>query len=169
MFETPFFDRLAQASLDRYDEDTSTDGSAERPLPRIRQFIVVKEGRGICYVWYVTLAQLHLLSVSLTLKRSPVSTYGGSGTARPGINHRTHAIVYTQGTTPRHVSGERQLELPPIPVVPSNDGERLAPSCRIDFAIYYPMRHDIMVKDLGVVDKNSIPSLVQHARQQSGW
>lgn len=105
----------------------------------------------------------------LTSENSPVSTYGGRGTAREGLTPRTHAIVYTTDTIPTYVDGETSLSIAPIPVVPSNDGVKLEQSSRIDFAIYYPINHDCKVKDLGMVHKDYIHLLAQHARQESGW
>lgn len=77
--------------------------------------------------------------------------------------------MYTTDCAPRYVSGEYGLEKNPIPVNAIDDRTRLSPASRINFAMHYPIQHNVKVKDLGMVAPEAIPTLVYYAKQELGW
>ncbi|OCL11717.1 hypothetical protein AOQ84DRAFT_386634 [Glonium stellatum] len=99
---------------------------------QVRRFVVVREKRGFCYA-------------------CPISTYSGRGTAKAGVNPDEHAVVYSLPSSPLLVDGEAALAKCPIRVIPASPDIKFAPASRINFAINYPIQHNLKVKDIGVV------------------
>jgi len=77
-----------------------------------------------------------------------------------------HAIVYILGMTPRPVRGEDGLEKEPIEVIPAHSGVHLSPASRINFAIQYPIQHNVKAKSLGMVADASLVKLVGYCRME---
>lgn len=105
---------------------------------------------------------------SLTV-HSPISTYGGRGTSKRGLDPSTHAIIHTVGSCPTYVSGETELQKNAIAVEPPDEAVRLSPASRINFGIHHPIQHNVKVKNLGMVKPECMPSLIYFARSESGW
>ncbi|KAH7062214.1 hypothetical protein B0J12DRAFT_230109 [Macrophomina phaseolina] len=150
MFSVLFTEALGSTAVNRDVDNVSTIMYGEQVFSQIRRFVVVKEGRGFCYA-------------------CPVSTYGGRGVGKRGLDPQTHAIIYTIGTQPSYVGGEVALEKSPIPIIPAENTAPLTTASRINFAIHHPIQHNVKVKDLGIVHPNVVPTLIQYARSESGW
>lgn len=150
MFSVLFTEPLGATAPNTPVDNVSTVKFGEQVYSNIRRFIVVKEQRGFCYA-------------------CPVSTYGGRGTGKGGLNPRTHAIVHTTTSSPQYVHGERELEKTPIAIIAADERISLTAASRINFAIHHPIQHNVKVKNLGVVHPDCILNLISCARMESGW
>lgn len=91
---------------------------------------------------------------------SPIFTYGGRGTTKPGVDTAEHAIIYSHGQSPQLLPGEQEMSIPPIPVV-MNPGERpFDITSRLWFGISFPVQYNIKVKDLGYIPLDRMPTLL---------
>ncbi|EKG14858.1 hypothetical protein MPH_07981 [Macrophomina phaseolina MS6] len=102
------------------------------------------------------------------LETSDMSTYGGRGTAKKGLDPQTHAVMYTTGSAPRYVTGEVALKKTPILVVPADRTIGLATASRINFAIQHPISHTVKAKNLGMIHPSLVSTLLEYAEAESG-
>lgn len=169
MFSLLFTEPPGATMPGRDDDNVSLVKYGEIVYTNVRRFIVVREGRGFCYAWYVLyICSLVPTTLAIILTFcSPVSTYGGRATRKRGLDPSTHAIVYTTDASPLYVSGEMELHIPPIPVEPEDDTPRLSPASRINFALHRPIQHNVKAKNLGIVRPDYIAVLIQNAGSES--
>ncbi|KAL1798130.1 hypothetical protein ACET3X_002167 [Alternaria dauci] len=111
---------------------------------QIRRFVIVRHKRSFCYA-------------------CPINTYGQRGITKPGVDPAEHAIIYSHGHSPRTLPGEREMTIPPIPVVMNPGEQPLHEASRLWFGISYPVQYNIKVKDLGYVHMAWMPMF------QSSW
>jgi hypothetical protein len=119
---------------------------------KVRWFVIIREGfRDCCAL--------------------PIATYGGQGVAKPGVVKSEHAIIYTGSNVPSPsmaelvVQANEELMRPePIKVDPDSRIDRLDPMSRINFAAISTVQHNVKVKNMGMVNRNSIATLHQHFR-----
>lgn len=85
-------------------------------------------------------------------------TYAGRGLAKPGVNAREHAIIYTGLSCPGLSVWEQSVVdttlLAPICVVPTTHDGKLHPLSRVNFAKMYTVEFDVQVYDFGLVHKD---------------
>jgi len=112
----------------------------------IRRFVVVKEKKGFCYA-------------------CPISTYGGRGALKPGLNQRAHAAIYVVGTHPTYLHREAIVKSP-IAIIPANPKIHLYDASRINFAKHYPIEHNVKVKDIGQVCPEYMTTLIAHYKDE---
>lgn len=94
----------------------------------------------------------------------PISTYGGRGTAKPGINAAQHAIIYSLGTAPERFVEEQNLLPTPIEVIKSRPEELpLDPRSRVNLGKCYTVEYNVQVRNLGIVTPASLSALI------NGW
>ena len=95
---------------------------------------------------------------------SPITTYGGRGAAKPGIDQTVHTIAYTGDVAPARLPGETNMGKDPIRIIPVNQAEKLDPLSRINMGKIYPIDHRIKVKNIGQVDPKSLPKLLGYQK-----
>ena len=142
-------ERSGDANDDRWTTETRQGITI---FSHIRRFIVVKEGHGFC--WAV-----------------PINTYNGRGVSKSGfrlVDVQAHAIAYMRNTKPEALREERIMPKKPIMIEPDrNDGkpERLHKTSRINFSRVSSFEHNLRVKGIGMVVRESLPYLVDHWRK----
>jgi hypothetical protein len=118
----------------------------QRVYSKARRFVVVREGAQRC----------HAL---------PITTYGGRGVAKPRVVKADHAIIYTGEVVPSPSPeeapgpGEVPMRSFPIRVNWDNPSEKLDTMSRINFGGVTVVQHNVMTKNCGMVNKNSLTAL----------
>jgi hypothetical protein len=122
----------------------------ERVHAKVRWFVVIREGSNYCCAL-------------------PIATYGGRGVAKPGVVKSEHGIIYTGRNAPNPskaelvtLPNEARMRSEPIRVDPDTPLDKLDPMSRINYAAVSTVQHNIKVKSMGNVNRNSIRSLQQH-------
>ncbi|KAM0708465.1 hypothetical protein Q7P35_005117 [Cladosporium inversicolor] len=122
----------------------------ERVHSKVRWFVVIRDGSNYCGAL-------------------PIATYGGQGVAKSGVVKSEHGIIYTGRIAPRPDKAElttkpneEGMRSEPIQVDPDSPLDRLDPKSRINFAAVSTVHHNIKVKSMGKVNRNSIKVLQQH-------
>ncbi|KAK3712226.1 hypothetical protein LTR37_009088 [Vermiconidia calcicola] len=116
----------------------------------VRRFIVVKEGEFACVA-------------------VPITTYSAQGVAKPGVTKADHCVVYTGRIVPELGPGEQPMpgEAPMQPFaiqVNADQGEKLDPLSRIDFAKPQTIHLYAKAKDVGRVNRDSVHNLISQFR-----
>ena len=137
----------------------------EKAFAQIRRFIVVESKRkqhwsNCMYVSTIVFGLKALLTVI-----SRITTYGGQGTTKYGIDPREHTIVYSGNRAPDKLVGETRLHKDPLRVVPVDNSQKLDDLSRIDFGKTYPIQHNVKVKHVGSVAPQDFHKLIQYWRQ----
>jgi hypothetical protein len=124
----------------------SVNQLGQRVYSKARRFVVVKEGTQWC----------HAL---------PITTYGGRGVAKPTVVKADHAIIYTgevvPSPSPEEVPGPGDAPMRSIPIRVNwdNPSEKLDAMSRINFGGLTMVQHNVMTKNCGMVNKNSLAAL----------
>lgn len=99
---------------------------------------------------------------------SPITTYGGRATTKPGVDQTRHAIVHSEPDAPEKLPEETKMNKDPIHIILINQNDKLDPRSRINFGIKYPIEHNNKIKDIGNVEKSkSLPKLIQYVKAAS--
>src|SRR5579871_6283033 len=85
---------------------------------------------------------------------SPILTYGGRATTKPGVKADDHAIIHTSKEAPKEIEGERKLHKKPIRVRAS-PLDKLALASRINYAKVYTVEHNTKVHFIGRIHPDS--------------
>lgn len=96
----------------------------------------------------------------------PISTYGGRGTAKPGLDASSHSIIYMTGGRPTRLSSETGITKEPIQVDPAEKDQKLDKMSRVNFAKVYTVEHNIKVMNVGQVSQRSIMHLEAYWRTE---
>jgi hypothetical protein len=80
---------------------------------------------------------------------SPIQTYKGRATTRPGIFASDHGVIHTSPKAPNLLPRE-YLNKYSIKVLFSGD-ELLEPESRVNYARPYAVEHNVKVLDVGMV------------------
>ncbi|KFZ06908.1 hypothetical protein V501_06942 [Pseudogymnoascus sp. VKM F-4519 (FW-2642)] len=94
----------------------------------------------------------------------PVLTYGGRGTAKPGVKAAHHAIIFTESKKdnrsikrpPRETKPEKKLANAPICVELMNRRNQLDAMSRLNYAKVYTVEHNVKVCFIGRIHKDSV-------------
>ena len=108
----------------------------------IRRMVVIRPMEGACWC-------------------CPITTYSGRGVAKPGLTPegiRHHAIIYMAGTQPARKASEVGMTKNPISVDPSQPREKLDQMSRLNFGKIYTVEHNVKVKSVGTITKESMPA-----------
>lgn len=95
----------------------------------------------------------------------PISTYGGRGVAKPGVNKSEHVIVYSGNQPPAATAAELPgpsetgMRNRPIRVVKDAIHNELDLMSRIDLGKVYTIEYNVKVKAFGVVHQDSMVPL----------
>ncbi|KAJ0426927.1 hypothetical protein BJY00DRAFT_3590 [Aspergillus carlsbadensis] len=95
-----------------------------------------------------------------------ISTYGGRGLAKPGIDASKHTIAFMSGTAPRVGSNEPLMVKEPLAVDPERFDESLHSKSRLNFGKIYTVEHNVKVLPIGVIAEVSMPKFISYARAE---
>ncbi|KAL4920077.1 hypothetical protein BDW62DRAFT_22314 [Aspergillus aurantiobrunneus] len=94
-----------------------------------------------------------------------ISTYGGRGVAKRGVDETKHAIVYMRGTTPTRGYNEPPMTKEPLSVS-SDRQEELHPMSRLNFGKIYTVEHNVKVLPIGTISSGSMTRFHQYASEE---
>jgi hypothetical protein len=77
------------------------------------------------------------------------------GTTKPGIKPEHHAIIYSSEIAPRELPGEQGLVRRPIRIEQLRPTDTLAPQSRLNYAKVYTVEHNIKVRFIGRIHRDS--------------
>ncbi|GIJ89049.1 hypothetical protein Asppvi_007978 [Aspergillus pseudoviridinutans] len=86
----------------------------------------------------------------------PITTYGGKGVAKPGVDPAKHAIVYMRGSVPTCKADEPRMTKEPLEVEPARPDERLDEMSRLNFGKVYTVEHNVKVRNVGMISRISM-------------
>jgi hypothetical protein len=97
----------------------------------------------------------------------PITTYGGRGTSKQGVDQGQHAIIYMQGQAPARLAAETGMVKEPLEVIPAGH-QKLDRMSRVNFAKMYTVEHNVKVMDVGKVSQDSLTKLTAYWRTAVG-
>ncbi|RDW76761.1 uncharacterized protein DSM5745_06753 [Aspergillus mulundensis] len=97
---------------------------------------------------------------------SAITTYGGRGVAKRGVDPEKHAIVYMRSTNPEMGRREPNMSKEPLEVAPENPDERLDPMSRLNFGKIYTVEHNVKVLPIGRITSGSMTRFRHYARDE---
>ncbi|KAF4235240.1 hypothetical protein CNMCM6805_008176 [Aspergillus fumigatiaffinis] len=86
----------------------------------------------------------------------PITTYGGKGVAKPGVDPAKHAIVYMRGSVPTCKADEPRMTKEPLEIEPARPDERLDEMSRLNFGKVYTVEHNVKVRHVGMISWTSM-------------
>ena len=122
---------------------TQTPAYGETLYTKERRFVVFSEQKGSC--------------ICIRL-----STYGGQGASKKGVNPSNHAAVYAEGDTPKFHPGEK-MDKEPFPIIVENEQVKIAPMSRLNFGHIQTIQHNVKVLKIGRIPKSHHKRLIDHA------
>ncbi|KKK15079.1 hypothetical protein AOCH_003938 [Aspergillus ochraceoroseus] len=96
----------------------------------------------------------------------PISTYGGQGVAKSGVNPSKHAMVYMTHTRPTRSVHEPEMTKEPLEVSPARYDERLDEMSRLNFGKIYTVEHNVKVLPIGEIASRSMSKFLNYARPE---
>lgn len=93
---------------------------------------------------------------------SPITTYSGKATTKPGVNQNAHTIVYSEKMPPPKLPGETRMNKDPLRIMVENPINKLDPKSRINLSKTIPIDHNHRVKTIGVVEPRSLAKLLHY-------
>ena len=113
---------------------------------------------------FVCASSGHPYPLFLLTFQSPVLTYGGRGTAKPGVKAAHHAIIFTESRSgnrsikhpPREAKAEKKLANAPVCVELINRRTQLDVMSRLNYAKVYTVEHNVKVCFIGKIHKDSV-------------
>ena len=93
---------------------------------------------------------------------SPITTYSGRATTKPGVDQSAHTIVYTDKKPPEKLEGEKRMNKDPLRITPRSPDEKLDPLSRINLGKVQPIQHNWKVREIGKVEEKCLPKLVKY-------
>lgn len=96
----------------------------------------------------------------------PITTYGGKGVAKPGVDSAKHAIVYMRGSVPSPKADEPRMTKEPLEVEPARFNERLDEMSRLNFGKVYTVEHNVKVRNVGMISRTSMATFRGYARNE---
>ncbi|KAL8692946.1 MAG: hypothetical protein Q9218_002123 [Villophora microphyllina] len=89
----------------------------------------------------------------------PITTYGGRGVAKKGVDPKLHTIVYTGTNPPQRLPSESGMNKDPIQVIASTPDNKLAPMSRVNLGKTYTIEWISKVKEVGMVASSDLRKL----------
>lgn len=89
----------------------------------------------------------------------PIQTYRKQGTTKSRVNLENHAIVYAAGSEPKLLPQEQPPGMGAFPITLGDKSVTIDPSSRLNFGKVYTVEHNIKVRNVGKVEKESLPRL----------
>jgi len=75
---------------------------------------------------------------------------------------KKHAVIYMTGARPTDLRDGHLMNKEAIAVDPSSPDQKLHEMSRLDFRRVHTVEHNVKVKDIGRVSKNSMPYLISY-------
>jgi len=138
VFMTLWSEPASSTARDGPNFSSSTIGG--RIFSETRRFVVVRSGQG------------HALCC-------PIQTYQKRGTTKSRINVENHAIVYAAGSEPKLLPEEESLAMGSFQIVMEDKSVTIDQSSRLNFGKVYTVEHNIKVRNVGKINKESLPRL----------
>jgi hypothetical protein len=120
-------------------------------ISHIRRMVVIRPGQDNC--WAI-----------------PIHTYRGQGVAKHGfkqVDVDGHAVIHAANTSPYVNPHEPEMMKSPLKV-DLVSGERLDRMSRINFTTVHTVQHNVKVKNIGMVHRDSLGDLQRHWSAQAG-
>ncbi|KAL2863408.1 uncharacterized protein BJX67DRAFT_384725 [Aspergillus lucknowensis] len=95
-----------------------------------------------------------------------ISTYGGRGVAKAGVDPSKHSIVYMSHTRPESKPDEPLMVKEPLEVKPDSLDKSLDPQSRLNFGKIYTVEHNVKVLPIGQIAAGSVSKLDLYARSE---
>ncbi|KAL5333242.1 hypothetical protein BJX70DRAFT_73352 [Aspergillus crustosus] len=95
-----------------------------------------------------------------------ISTYGGRGVSKPGVDKSKHAIVHLRNKPPLIMHGESPMVKEPLEVAPDRPEETLDPKSRLNFGKIYTVEHNVKVLPIGRITSASMTRFLQYASDE---
>lgn len=98
-------------------------------------------------------------------------SYGTKGVAKPSTKKSEHGIVYIGKSPPEPSthemprSGEQGMQQMAIRIDPDSSDEHLEPSSRLNYGKVYTVEHNIKVRNIGMVNRDSERALAHQFSQ----
>ena len=67
------------------------------------------------------------------------------------MDQSEHAVIYTSQEAPEVLKGEHRITKDAIRVIPVNQEQELHPCSRINFAMTFPVQHNVKVLEVGII------------------
>lgn len=101
----------------------------------------------------------YLYHIRFSYPTRPILTYGGQGTAKPGVKSGHHAIIYSTDSPPSKLSEEPELGNTPIRIEVASPRHTFDPASRLNYAKVYTVEHNVKVCFVGRVHGDSHSTL----------
>jgi hypothetical protein len=114
-----------------------------------RRFVVVRQKKEYCYC-------------------CPIFTYSGRATTKRGVRAWEHGIAYSIGQKPELIPGESGITKEHVGVVMAAKEPNLEKASRIYYGIHHPIQINVKVKNIGMVHKPHMASLIGNWKEEDG-
>jgi hypothetical protein len=146
VFAVLWHEPAGDSQNDRFSEAFPHPGRFNEPIiSHIRRMVVVKQHHGFC--WAI-----------------PINTYKGQGVAKRGFNKYDiagHAVIHATDRAPYTDPAEPRMSKTPLKVN-MVQGETLDWMSRINFTTVHTVQHNVKVKNIGMVHKDSMGHLAAY-------
>ncbi|KAL4986564.1 hypothetical protein BDW68DRAFT_178686 [Aspergillus falconensis] len=95
-----------------------------------------------------------------------VTTYGGRGVAKWGLDPSKHAVLYKYGTTPTVRANEPTMVKRPLPVVLATEEQPFDPMSRLNFGKIYTVEHNVMIMPIGRIAPEAMETFTRYALEE---
>jgi hypothetical protein len=164
------FTENAGTTATPYNDSISYVRFSERVFTQIRRFVVVRQKREFCYAWYVSclLQRFAIASKNKQLisNHSPIFTYSGRATTKPGIRPDEHSVIHTNGCLPLLLQNETGITKDPIAMDMAHGEGSLDRNSRLRFGIHHPIQYNVKVKDHGMVCEDDIQKVIGYWNEE---
>ncbi|KAL8669019.1 MAG: hypothetical protein Q9168_006374 [Polycauliona sp. 1 TL-2023] len=99
-------------------------------------------------------------SLSYINQYRPITTYGGRGVSKSGVDPSVHAVIHTSAHPPPLLEKEPPMSFGAVRVVAKSSEEKLAPVSRVNLGKTCSVEWNALVKEIGKVDKDRLPTLI---------
>jgi hypothetical protein len=112
--------------------------------------------------------QTTMLDLLRSSNISPIFTYSGRGTTKPGVAASEHGIAYSWGSQATPLPGETGITKTPLMVVMTPGEDNLHVASRIYYGIHHPIQYNVKVRDIGYVIPDQVHILIQNWKEEDG-
>ncbi|KAI9375470.1 hypothetical protein BJX61DRAFT_539758 [Aspergillus egyptiacus] len=103
---------------------------------------------------------------SPVISGSTISTYGGRGVAKPGVDASKHAVVYMRDTEPFTSNDEPPMGKEPLEIIPDQSDVTLHQMSRLNFGKIYTVEHNASRFPIGRIATESMPRFLEYAGEE---
>ncbi|KAH6711970.1 hypothetical protein BKA61DRAFT_675769 [Leptodontidium sp. MPI-SDFR-AT-0119] len=131
---TESYDDGTQSENDQFPSTVTYQVSKQRVFSKIRRFVVVHQAERI----YTCL---------------PVTSYNVKGSKKKGINLNNHGLIYSSKEPPPHVEG---ITKAPLRIIRAKRADKITNPTYINYGRVYTVETNVKVRDVGVLDSESL-------------